>query len=191
MVCCQWLSRIGRFSTRSYRLVIRNWFRPLLITAGCCGREATPPWLSAICFAASQTGNSTGRLQKYPPMSNYFRIVSGTAGIFEVVDRDCPSDDPRRSEKPDGAWLPKVGLRFEGAISFWTETGLNRYMECGLFRWHASVVRDRPSVLCASIQGPALYSDPYQVICHPRAAHILTETDWEVFLAQRNEKHNT
>lgn len=124
-------------------------------------------------------------------MTRYYRVVSGTAGIYEAVDRDCPSDDPRRSHKPDGAWLPKVGHRFGGAISFWTETGLNRYMECGLFSWHASVVRERPAVLCASIQGPVLYSDPYQIICHLKAAHIMSETDWAVFLSQRSERHNT
>ena len=96
---------------------------------------------------------------------SWYRVTVGGTGIYEVVDRDCPRDDVRRQQKPDGSWLPRVGLTYPGAISYWTELGWNRYNASGLSSWHASVVvgelhverRDeKPSNI--------LYEDDYQVI---------------------------
>ena len=62
----------------------------------------------------------------------YYRFTCSGKGIYEVVDRDCPRTDPRRFDKPDGSWLPKVGPNFPGAISFWTEKGLEKYKQSPL-----------------------------------------------------------
>ena len=117
-------------------------------------------------------------------MNEYYRVVSGTMGIYEAVDKECPDDDPRRVNKPDGAWLPKIGQRFGGAISCWTRAGLNQYVGSGLLQWHASVVRQAPTVLRVAIDGQILYSDMYQVICYPDAVRIISEEDWVGFLSE-------
>lgn len=115
-------------------------------------------------------------------MIEYYRVVSGTTGIYEAVDRDCPYDDPRRKVKPDGSWLPKIGSRFGGAISLWTKDGLSKYVSSGLLQWHASVVRRSPKVLRATIDGPVLYSDSYQVICNQTSVRIVSVEDWTDFI---------
>ncbi|MCY4644363.1 MAG: hypothetical protein OXB88_07055 [Bacteriovoracales bacterium] len=67
--------------------------------------------------------------------------------------------------KPDGAWLPKVGFKYPGAISFWTECGLERYKNSGLFKWHRSVVAGEVQVTQKRISElNVLYEDKYQVI---------------------------
>ncbi len=119
-------------------------------------------------------------------MIEYYRVVSGAAGIYEAVDRDCPRDDPRRADKPDGLWLPKVGQKFTGAISFWTRAGLDRYDESGLLHWHASVVCEAPRILLETIHGSILYSDLYQAICQPEAADIVSELDLQTYMRQRS-----
>jgi hypothetical protein len=122
-------------------------------------------------------------------MPNFYRIVSNSLGIYEAVGRDCPSEDPRQQDKPDGAWLPKVGRNFPGAISFWTEQGLHLYSHSGLMHWHASVVRAAPIMLIALIDGAVLYSDPYQVICHTEEAEIQSAVPLLEFLSQRSAEH--
>lgn len=117
-------------------------------------------------------------------MIEYYRVVSGTIGIYEAVDRDCPYDDPRRAAKPDGSWLPKIGSQFGGAISLWTKAGLNKYVSSGLLQWHATVVRRSPTVLRATVEGPVLYADLYQVICYPSSVHIVSEEVWTGFLSK-------
>lgn len=86
-------------------------------------------------------------------------------GIYEAIDRDCPRDDIRLQNKPDGGWLPKVGARYPGAISYWTEFGWKVYNESGLFNWHTSVVVGEVSVEKLE-EKPVnvLYEDAYQVI---------------------------
>lgn len=69
-----------------------------------------------------------------------YRFVCDDIGIYEAVDKNCSRDDKRRDGKPDGSWLPKVGEKYPGAISFWTEKGLKKYHRSGLRDWHYSVV---------------------------------------------------
>lgn len=116
----------------------------------------------------------------------YYRFVCGDEGIYAVVESDCPRDDPRRKTKPDGAWLPKVGPDYPGAISFWTEFGLQKYLESGLFQWHRSVVNDSVQVIvCAQLE-TIFYSDEYQVICPPQAVVQQKVFLVEEFLQKRN-----
>jgi 8-oxo-dGTP diphosphatase len=95
---------------------------------------------------------------------SFFRFLAGTTGIYDAVDRDCPRTDLRRNLKPDGAWLPRVGEKYPGSISFWTEFGLEQYLNSGLQEWHRSVVNEDLMVLSAESLEP-LYQDEYQIIC--------------------------
>ena len=115
-------------------------------------------------------------------MSHYYRILSGDRGIYEAVDRDCSREDPRRSHKPDGYWLARVGPQFPDAISFWTREGLQKYVESGLFSWHTSVVKDEVSVLTAEAPPRIVYSDPFQILCKPEGIPILRNDALSVFL---------
>lgn len=116
-------------------------------------------------------------------MNYLYRFVSGALGIYEAVERDCPRNDVRRHEKPDGSWLRRVGNKYLGAISFWTERGLLRYRDSGLLGWHCSVVIEPVKVLLAETPCRVFYGDEYQVICHPRDAPIIAtvpveELEW-------------
>lgn len=111
---------------------------------------------------------------------NYLRFVAGNLGIYEAVDRDCPRDDRRRQLKPDGSWLPRVGAKYPGAISFWTKLGLEQYLRSGLQEWHRSVLAEPLFVISASSIEKPVYEDPYQVICKPEALQ-LRRVPWETF----------
>jgi 8-oxo-dGTP pyrophosphatase MutT (NUDIX family) len=93
-----------------------------------------------------------------------FRFVAGELGIYAAVDRDCLKSDPRRFVKPDGSWLKKVGTDFPGAISYWTEAGLEKYIQSGLQDWHRAVVREDYAILLASEPEHFFYKDEYQVL---------------------------
>jgi len=97
--------------------------------------------------------------------TKYFRVVAGNVGIYEAVDKDCPRDDSRRENKPDGSWLPKVGMNYPNAVSLWTEFGMKKYIKSGLLKWHASVVNSDVFVLECLRPKEKLYEDEYQVIC--------------------------
>lgn len=111
--------------------------------------------------------------------AHYFRFVVGDIGIYEAVDRDCPRSDLRRTMKPDGAWLPRVGEKYPGAVSFWTKFGLEKYLNSGLQEWHRSVAGEPVSVLVAESVGSNLYEDEYQVIC--QGDHKVSQCSWEQF----------
>lgn len=104
-----------------------------------------------------------------------YRFACDEMGIYEAVDRDCPRDDSRRKNKPDGAWLPKVGMQYSGAISFWTEKGLKKYQESELRDWHLSVVTGKTKLLIADRPKEPLYQDELQVICDPSKVQITRE----------------
>ena len=96
---------------------------------------------------------------------SFYRVTVEGKGIYEAVDEHCPKDDPRRATKPDGSWLNKVGHKYPGAISFWTEEGYRKYCESGLAAWHASVVEGE--VETEEFEEPLkniLYKDEYQLI---------------------------
>jgi uncharacterized cupin superfamily protein len=107
-----------------------------------------------------------------PKKETVYRFVCDDLGIYEAVERDCPRDDSRRKDKPDGAWLPKVGTQFPGAVSFWKNLGLKKYKESGLRDWHCSVSRGQKKILMAEITGPILYQDEFQIICDMSAVLI-------------------
>lgn len=96
----------------------------------------------------------------------WYRATVDSIGIYEAVERDCSRDDIRRQTKPDGGWLPRVGTKYPGAISYWTEFGWKVYSESGLFDWHKSVVNGEVRVeRWYEKPGNVLYEDEYQVIC--------------------------
>ncbi len=94
-----------------------------------------------------------------------YRFVCDGIGIYEAVDNHCPRDDRRREGKPDGSWLPKIGTEYPGAISFWTERGLDKYFSSGLQEWHRFVVREPLEVLVSDLPTNPLYQDKFQIIC--------------------------
>ena len=105
----------------------------------------------------------------------FYRIVVDNIGIYEAVDRDCPKNDSRRENKPDGSWLPKKGLDYPGAISFWSEIGLKKYRESGLMGWHQSVVKGRVRIITINRPKMILYEDKFQIIIRPNAAIAISD----------------
>lgn len=115
----------------------------------------------------------------------YYRMISGNLGIYAAVDRDCPKDDNRRAGKPDGGWLPKAGTSYPGSVSFWTENGLNKYIDSGLLDWHASVVNDPVFVYIAEEPSHFLYEDDFQIICNPDNVTYKAKIPLDEFFAGR------
>ena len=115
----------------------------------------------------------------------FYRFESGNKGIYEAVDLDCPRTDPRRENKPDGSWLPKVGEKYPRAISFWTEKGVEKYFESGLQEWHRSVLKTSLNVLKLDQPKDVLYEDEFQVICD--ANQELVSESWEDFVISQKE----
>lgn len=115
----------------------------------------------------------------------YYRIVVDDVGIYEAVDRDCPKGDPRRENKPDGSWLPKKGIHYSGAISFWSEYGFKIYREYSLMKWHISVVRGNIEIITINRPKDILYEDKYQIIMKPEIAIEISRQTLEEFLRDR------
>ena len=118
--------------------------------------------------------------------TSYYRFVAGNQGVYEAVERDCPRSDLRRNLKPDGSWLSRVGEKFPGAISFWTEHGLEKYFMSGLQEWHRSVVADPLFVLTATAIQDSVYEDPFQIICQSESV-CAQRIPWEEFSRSRLE----
>ncbi len=96
----------------------------------------------------------------------YYRFVVSKQGIYEVVYQIDPErNSPKRANKPDGSWLPRIGENYPGAISFWTEKGLNKYKKTGLMKWHIDFVSQPVEVLIGVDPQNILYEDDLQVIC--------------------------
>ena len=113
----------------------------------------------------------------------------GTLGIYDAVERDCPRGDPRRFNKPDGSWLAKAGPKYPGAVSYWSEHGLRRYITSGLCAWHARVVDAPVEVTVIEKPERTLYEDEYQVIISPETACVIETIDLDHFLER--EGYNT
>ena len=105
--------------------------------------------------------------------------------MYAAVERYCPGSDVRRKDKPDGSWLPKVGKDYPGAVSFWTERGLERYIGSGLLGWHAAVVRGAIEV-CVVDSLRAFYRDPYQAICPLAVVATARRQSLESFMGGRS-----
>ncbi|MSR71049.1 MAG: hypothetical protein EXS50_00035 [Candidatus Taylorbacteria bacterium] len=99
--------------------------------------------------------------------SKFYRFEVDGIGIYEAVDRDCKKDDSRRANKPDGSWLPKKGINYLGAVSFWSEVGLQRYRDSGLLDWHKSVLNGEVRMITIGRPVEILYEDEYQIIIKP------------------------
>ncbi len=115
----------------------------------------------------------------------YYRFIVNGRGIYEAVDQDCPKDNPRRLNKPDGSWLPKEGLRYPGAISFWTDYGLKKYFDSGLLNWHASVVAGNLEVIIIKRPQEILYEDEYQIIFGPKFLVVKDQSSLDNFLQKK------
>lgn len=114
----------------------------------------------------------------------YYRFESNGVGIYEAVERDCPRADGRRQLKPDGSWLNKIGEKYPGSTSFWTEKGLSKYLESGLQEWHRSVVNHQPTVLVSENLSGIDYEDDLQVIVKGRPLGQLLS--WNEFATKRS-----
>lgn len=117
----------------------------------------------------------------------FYRVISGNLGIYEAVDKDCPKTDSRRSNKPDGSWLPKVGMNYPGAISFWKDFGFSKYIESGLLNWHTSVVNEPVFVQTIKKPDHVLYEDEFQIICNSKSVEVLAKIPIKDFLNKYGE----
>lgn len=114
--------------------------------------------------------------------NKFYRVTCDGIGIYEAVDKYCKKEDERRKNKPDGSWLPKVGVDFPGKVSFWTEKGFKKYQESGLFDWHKSVVEGEIKIIEINHKPEnILYEDDYQIIFEYQRQTIL-ETSKFTFL---------
>lgn len=124
----------------------------------------------------------TERSLRSMSLENYYRIIVGNKGIYEAVDNDCPKNDPKRKQKPDGSWLPKIGQKYIGAISFWKEEGLKKYIESKLLQWHLSVVKGEARIITIERPKRILYEDNYQVVCGNSEIMIRNDEKVRTFL---------
>jgi uncharacterized cupin superfamily protein len=108
-------------------------------------------------------------------MKKMYRFLSDEVDIYEAVDKYCPCDDERRIYKPDSSWLLKVGIKFPGAIAFWTEVGLKKYINSGLRDWQYSVVEGQSKFIIAERPDKVLYEDEYQIICESDVIKVINE----------------
>ena len=104
-----------------------------------------------------------------------FRFECNGKGIYEAVEKDCSENDKRKLKKPDSSWLSKVGKDYPGAISFWTELGLKKYINSGLRDWHSSVVEGKTKYIIAKKPNNLLYEDKYQVISNKDNIKVIRE----------------
>lgn len=114
----------------------------------------------------------------------FYRMISGNFGIYEAVDKDCLKTDDRRLNKPDGSWLPKIGMNYPNAISFWKEFGLFKYIKSGLLDWHILVTNEPVFVQTINKPSIVLYEDEFQIICDPKSVQILSQIPIKDFLNQ-------
>jgi ribosomal protein S18 acetylase RimI-like enzyme len=70
--------------------------------------------------------------------------------------------------------LPRVGKKYEGAVSFWTRHGFEVYQSSGLRQWHESVVTQPAEIILKSefSSSDVLYHDEFQVICSPNPQEV-------------------
>lgn len=94
-----------------------------------------------------------------------FRVIVGEHGLYEAATEACPESDDRYGSKPDESWLPQFGEQFATSITFWTEFGLWRYINSGLFDWHKSLVSESISILIAETRPDSPeYENEFQVV---------------------------
>lgn len=100
-------------------------------------------------------------------MEEYYRFAVNGVGIYELIQREVGQNDSRRKNKPDGSWLIKKGIDHPGSISFWTKSGLKKYLETGLLEWHLSCISGNVSILVIDKPTKIEYEDENQIIIKP------------------------
>ncbi len=115
----------------------------------------------------------------------YYRFIVNGVGIYEMIHREVEMNDPRRLNKPDGSWLPKKGLKYPGAISFWTDYGLKKYFDSELLKWHISVVSGNLEVVVIERPKEILYEDEYQIIFDPKFLKVKNQLQLDKFLYEK------
>ena len=120
---------------------------------------------------------------------NFFRFKSLGLGIYEAIEKNCPPLDSRRSGKPDGSWLPKVGGLFPNSISFWTEYGLDQYNKSGLETWHLKILRENVDVLILNqVPKTIYYKDKFQIITNKELELYCISLPYLQFLKKIQDK---
>ncbi len=112
----------------------------------------------------------------------YYRFITDGVGIYEAIQNEVAINDPRRLNKPDGSWLPKKGLDYPGAISFWTDYGLKKYSDSGLLNWHESVIKGNIKVAIVDRPAEILYEDEYQIIFDRKFLKLKEQLSVDKFL---------
>jgi len=112
----------------------------------------------------------------------YYRFITNGVGIYEAIQSEVAMNDPRRLNKPDGSWLPKKGLDYPAAISFWTDYGLKKYSDSGLLNWHKSVIKGNIEVVIIDRPEEILYEDEYQIIFDRNLLRVKDQLNFDKFL---------
>lgn len=112
----------------------------------------------------------------------YYRFITNSVGIYEAISNEIEANDPSRLNKPDGAWLPKKGSDYPGAISFWKDFGLKKYFDSGLLNWHRSVIKGNIEVMVADRPTEVLYEDEYQIIFDKKFLKVKDKLNIDKFL---------
>jgi len=112
----------------------------------------------------------------------YYRFITNGVGIYEAIQNEVEINDSRRLNKPDGSWLPKKGLDYPGAISFWKDFGLKKYFDSGLLNWHKSVIKGNIEVVIIDRPDEVLYEDEYQIISDIKFLKVKDQMNLDKFL---------
>lgn len=95
----------------------------------------------------------------------YYLVTSGERDIFSAVQEDCPPNHEYRERKPDDSWLPKLSKKLKKATFYWTEDGMEKYVESGLKDWHELVTTMPVEVkMIEKIKDKIIYQDKYRII---------------------------
>ncbi len=116
----------------------------------------------------------------------YYRFITNGVGIYEAISKGVEINDFRRLNKPDGSWLPRKGLDFPGAISFWTNKGLKKYLDSGMLKWHKSVIKGNVEIVVIDRPTEILYEDEYQIILDKFFLKIKDQINLDRFLDKMN-----
>lgn len=112
----------------------------------------------------------------------YYRFITNGVGIYEAISNEVEMNDPRQLNKPDGSWLPKKGLDYPGAISFWSDYGFKKYFDSGLLTWHKSIVKGNVEVVIIDRPEEILYEDEYQIIFDRKFLKVKDQLNLDRFL---------
>ncbi len=98
----------------------------------------------------------------------YFRFVSLNNGNpigLHTAANALPAEDDRRKSMPDSSWIPSSKAQGE---SYWTQHGLKKYLNSGLYDWHRGAINDDMAVMVAKKPKKKKHSDEHQIIVDPK-----------------------